>query len=128
MPHLLIGKIKLPAQPAQGWTFHQAVFFHSYLGGSNYGNHSFLFLTPPAILLYPSPYSDIPKQPWNPLLASVNPVTSAVPKIQPEQTGNPEARVYGSKAEVWTYGLFPSGHMGKRVRVPYVYNYSQWVI
>ena len=56
------------------------------------------------------------------MLASVNPVTSAVPKIQPEQPDNPEARVYGSRDEVWPYGLFPAGHMGKGVRVPFVYN------
>ena len=56
------------------------------------------------------------------MLASVNLVTSAVPKIQPAQPDNPEARVYVSMAKVWPYGLFPAGHMGKRVRLPCVYN------
>ena len=56
--------------------------------------------------------TEISKQPWDHILASVNPVTSAVPKIQPAQPYNPEARVYGSMAKVWTYGLFPAGHMG----------------
>ena len=122
-PHLLIGKIDRPAQLAQGWTCHQDVFYHSYLVVSTNGNHSLLLLTPPAMLLHPFPYAEIPKQPWNPMLDSVNPVTSAVPKSQPVQPDNPEARVYGSKSEVWSYGLFPSGHMGKMVRVTRVYNY-----
>ena len=80
------------------------------------------------MLLHPSPYAEIQKKPWNPMLASVNPVTSAVPKSQLTQPDNPEARVYGSKAEVWPYGLFPAGHMRKGVRVPCVYNYPPWGI
>ena len=96
--HLLIGNFNRPAQPAQGWTCHQVVFCHSVLGGSTNGKHSLLSLTPPTMLLHPSPYEEIPKQPWNPMLASVNPVTSAVPKSQPEQPDNPEAQVHGSKA------------------------------
>ena len=111
VPHLLIGKIDRPAQPSQGWTCHQVVIFHSDLGGSTNGKHSLLLSEPLSILLHPSPYSEIPKQPWNPMLASVNPLTSAVPKIQPAQPDNPEARVYGSKAKVWPYGLFPAVHM-----------------
>ena len=75
VPHLLIGKIDRPDQPVQGWTFHQSVFCHSYLGGSTKGKHSLLLLTPPEMLLHPSPYVEIPKQPWNPMLASVKPVT-----------------------------------------------------
>ena len=47
------------------------------------------------------------------MLASVNPVTSVVPKIQPAQPDNPEARMYGSMADVWSYGLFPAVHTGK---------------
>ena len=62
------------------------------------------------------------------MLASVNPVTSAVPNSQPAQPNNPEAWVYGSMAEVWPYGLFPAGHMVKRVRVPCVYISLPWVI
>ena len=72
--------------------------------------------------------TEIPKQPWDHMLASVNPVISAVPKIQPAQTYNPESQVYGSMAEVCPYGLFPAVHMGKRVRVSCVYNYPPWVI
>ena len=71
---------------------------------------------------------DISNQPWDHILASVNPVTSSVPKSQPAQPNNPESRVYGSMAGVWLYGLFPAGHMGKRVRVPCVYNSPPWVI
>ena len=67
-------------------------------------------------------------QPLNPMLASVNPVTSAVPKSQPAQPDNPEAWLYGSKAEVWPYELLPAGHMGKRVWVPCVYNSPLWGI
>ena len=67
-------------------------------------------------------------QPWYNMLASVNPVTSAVPKSQLAQPDNPEAQVYGAMAEVWPYGLFPAVHMLKRVRVPCVYNYPPWVI
>ena len=100
VPNLLIGKINRPAQLAQGWTCHQAVFCHSDLGGSTGGNHSLLLLTPPEMLLHPCPYEDIPNQPWNPMLDSVKLVTSAVPKIQPTQPYNPEAQVYGSMDEV----------------------------
>ena len=55
------------------------------------------------------------------MFASVNPVNSAVTKSQPEQPEIPEAQVYGSKAEVWSYGLFPAGNMSKKVWVPCVY-------
>ena len=48
------------------------------------------------------------------MLDSMSPVTSAVPKIQPEQPDNPEAWVYGSKAKVYPYGLLPAGHMEKK--------------
>ena len=58
----------------------------------------------------------------------MNPVTSAVPKSQPSQPDNPEARVYVSKSKVWPYGLFPAGHMGKRMRVPFVYNSPPLII
>ena len=80
------------------------------------------------MLLRFCPYAEIPKQPWNPMLASVNPVTSVVPKIQPAQPENLEAQVSGSKSEVWPYGLFPAGRMGKKVRVPCVYNSPPWGI
>ena len=128
VPQLLIGNINSPAQLKKGWTCHQAVFWHSDLEGSNNGKHSLLLLKPPTILLHPCPYTEIPTQAWNPMLASVIPVNSAVAKSQPEQPDNPEARVYGSMAEVWPYGLFPAGNMGKRVRVPCIYNYPPWVI
>ena len=62
------------------------------------------------------------------MLDSMSPVTSAVPKIQPEQPDNPEAWVYGSKAKVYPYGLLPAGHMEKRVRVPCFFNSPQWGI
>ena len=67
-------------------------------------------------------------QPWYHMLASVNPVTSEVPKSQLAQPDNPEARVYGSMAEVWPYGLFHAVHMLKRVQVPCVYNSPPWGI
>ena len=73
--------------------------------------------------LIASPHAEISKKPWDPMLDSMNPVTSAVPKIQPVQPDNPESWVYGLKAKVWSYGLFPAIHMGKRVRVLCVYNY-----
>ena len=128
LPHLLMGNFYRPAQPEHGWTFHQAAFCNSDLGGRTYGKQSLFFLTPPAMLLQPSPYKEIQKQPWNHMLASVNPVTSEVSKIQPAQPDNPEDQVYGSKAEVWPYGLFPEGYMGKRVQVPCVYNSPPWGI
>ena len=81
-----------------------------------------MLLKPPEMILHPIPYAEIPKQPWNTMLASVNPVTSAVPNIQPAQPDNHEAWVYVSKSEVWPYGLFPTVHMVKKVRVPCVYN------
>ena len=109
--HLLIGNFDRPSQSAQEWNFHKSVFCHSDLGGSTNGKHSLLLLTPPAMLLHTSPYAEIPKQPWNPMLDSVNSVTSASPKSQPVQPDNPEAQVYGSKVEVCRYGLFPAWHM-----------------
>ena len=42
--------------------------------------------------------TDISKQTWDHILASVNPVTSAVPKSQPAQPDNPGAWVYVSMA------------------------------
>ena len=72
--------------------------------------------------------TDISKQPWDHMLASVNPVASAVPNSQLAQPDNPEARVYGSMAEVWPYGLFHVGYMVKMVQVPCVYNSPPWVI
>ena len=62
------------------------------------------------------------------MLASMKPVTSEVPNIQPVQPDNPDSQVYRSKSEVWPYGLFPAVHMGKRLRVPCVYNYPPWAI
>ena len=59
VPHLLIGNFDRLSQPAQGWNCHQAVFCHSYLGGNTDGKHSLLLLTPPAMILHPSPYSEI---------------------------------------------------------------------
>ena len=59
-----------------------------------------MLLTPPNMLLHSSPYAEITNQPWNPMLASVNPVSSAVTRIQPAQPDKLEARVYGSKSEV----------------------------
>ena len=46
------------------------------------------------MLLHPSPYIDIPKQPWNPMLGSVNPVNTEVQNIQQAQPDNPESQVY----------------------------------
>ena len=96
VPHIMIGSFDRP----QGWNWHQAVFCHSDSGGRTNGKNSLLLWTPLEMLLHPSLYEEIPKQPWNPMSASVNPVTSAVPKSQPSQPDNPEARLYGSKAEV----------------------------
>ena len=62
------------------------------------------------------------------MLDSVNPVNLAVPNIQLAKPNNPEAWVYVSNSEVCSYGLFPAGHMGKRVRVPCVYNSPPWGI
>ena len=62
------------------------------------------------------------------MLDSVNPVISEVPKSQRTQPDNPEAWVYGPNSNVWPYGLLTAGHMGKRLRVPCVYNYPPWGI
>ena len=48
------------------------------------------------------------------MLASVNPVTSAVPESQPTQPDNPEAQVYISKAKVWPYCLLPAVKNGEK--------------
>ena len=74
VPHLLIGKTDHPAQPAQGWTCYQLGFSHSELGGSNDKDISLLLSTLPNMILQPIPYAEIPKQPCNPMLDSVNPV------------------------------------------------------
>ena len=63
-------------------------------------------LTPPDMLLHLCPYAEIPKNPWNPMLYIVNPVNSEVTKSQPAQPEKPEAQVYGSKVEVWSYDYF----------------------
>ena len=72
-----------------------------------------LLFTPPDMLLRPCTYAEMPKQPWNPMLAGVNPVTSAVTKSQLAEHDEPKARMYGPKSEVWPYGLFTAGHMEK---------------
>ena len=87
-----------------------------------------MLLTPPNVLLHSSPYTEIPKQPWNTTLASVNPANSEVTMIQPEKPEEPEAQVYVYKYEVWPYGLFLSGKISTKVRVYCVYNSSPWVI
>ena len=128
VPRLLIGKINRPSQLAQGWTCHQAGFPHSDLGGSTDGEHSLLLFTPTDVLICPCPYAEIPMQPWNPMLYSMNPVTSEVTKIQPSQPDKPKSRVYGFKSGVWTYFLLPTLNMVKKLRVPCVYNSPPWVI
>ena len=80
------------------------------------------------MLLHPSPYAEIPQQPWNPMLAGANSVNSVVTKSQRAQPENTEDWVYGLKSEVWPYGLFPAGHMGTKLRVTFVYNSRTWVI
>ena len=87
-----------------------------------------MLLTPPIMLLRPSPYAEIPKQPWNPMLASVDPMSSAVTMSQPAQPEDTEAWVYGSKSKVWTYGLFPVVKISAKVRVYFVYNSPSWSI
>ena len=128
VPHLLIGNIYHPDQIEQGWNLHQAGFFHSDLRGSTNGEQSLLLLTPPTMILNPYPYAEKPKQPWNPMLTSVNPVTSEATKIQLTKSDKTEARVYGSKSEVWPYILFSAGHMGLKVRENCVYNYPPFII
>ena len=87
-----------------------------------------LLLTPTNMLLHPIPYSEIPKQPWNPMLDSANPVNSTVTKSQPAQYETSETQVYVSKAQLCPYGLFPIVYMVPKVRVPCVYNYPPWGI
>ena len=122
----MIGKIDCPDQLAQGWNLYQAGFFHSDLGGSTNVKCSLTLMTPPNMLPYPIQYAEIPKQPWNPILASVNPVILKFTRRQPEQPDKPEDWVYGSKSEVWPYGLFPGGNISTKVRVSCVYNSTQW--
>ena len=128
MHHLLVGNIDFPVQLAQGWTFHQAEFRNSYLVGITNGELSLMLLTPPYILLHPSPYAELPKQPCDPIFHSVNPVNSAVTMSQPSQPKEPEAWVYESKSEVCPYGLFTAGQMIAKVRLSFVYNSLPWVI
>ena len=53
----------------------------------------------------------------------MNPASSAVTKSQPAQPEKYEAPVYGFKSDLCSYGLFPAGHMGTKVRVTCDYNY-----
>ena len=87
-----------------------------------------MLFTPPNMILHPGPYAEVPKQPCNDMLASVNAVNSTLKMIQPEQPEDPEARVYGSEFEVWPYGLFPVGKIIAKMRVYCVYNYLPLVI
>ena len=82
VPHLLLGNINFPVQLSQGWTCHQSEFWHPYLGVITNGEHILMLLTPPNMLLHPSPYTEVTKQPWNPMLTSVNPVSSDVTMTQ----------------------------------------------
>ena len=85
-------------------------------------------LTPPNMILFPRPFAEVPNQPCNPMLASANPVNSAAKMDQLAQPEAQEARSYGKKFEVWTYGLFHVGQMSAKVRVSCVYNYPPWGI
>ena len=80
------------------------------------------------MLLHPDPYAEVPKKPWNPMLACANPVNSASKMDQPEQPEAPEPWFYGKKFEVWTYVLFTDEEMSAKVRVPCVYNSPPWGI
>ena len=127
-PYLLVGKIDCPVQLAKGWNCQQAEFWHSDLGGSTNWEYSLMLLTPYNILLFPSPYAEVPKQPWNPMLDSVNSVNSSVTMSQLAQPEDPEAQVYGPKSTVWPCGLFPAGKMSTEVQVSCVYNSLPWDI
>ena len=81
-----------------------------------------MLLIPTNMLLHPGPYAKVPKQPWDPMSASVNTVNLAVKMDQPAQSTAPEAWVYGTKSKVWLYGLFPSEKMSAKLRVSCVYN------
>ena len=80
------------------------------------------------MLLHPDPYAEVPKKPWNPMLACANPVNSASKMDQPEQPEAPEPWFYGKKFEVWTYVLFTDEEMSAKVRVLCVYNSPPWGI
>ena len=62
------------------------------------------------------------------MLASVSPVNSAAKIDLPAQPDTQEARVYGTKFEVWPYDLFTAGQMSTKVRVSCVYNFPPWGI
>ena len=66
------------------------------------------------MIIQPSPYEDIPNQTWNPMLASVNPVSSAVPKIklaQPDNTEDWVGWLFGN-SEVTGFTLSNIGFQG----------------
>ena len=105
--------------------------FQKFLGFRNCGiepmtsmGNTEVFRSKP--LAHAGTYAEIPNQPWNPMLASVNLVILEATRIQPEQPEKPEDWVYGSKSEVWPYGLFPGGNISTKVRVSCVYNSTQW--
>ena len=116
VPHLMLGKINNPFQLEQGWNCHQADFWHSDFRVSTDGDNSLMLLTPTNMILHPGPYTEVPNQPWNPMLDIVNLVNTALKINQLEQPEETEAWVYGSKFEVWPYDLFTEGKMSAKVR------------
>ena len=96
-------------------------FRNSDLGGSTYGEHSLMLLMYPNMILHPSPYVEIPNKPRKPMLDGTNTVNSAATMSQRAQPQEPEARVYESKSEVWTYDLLTAGKMSTKARLSCVY-------
>ena len=72
VPQILSGKFYCYFKLTQGCTCTQVECHHSDLGGSTNGVHSLMLLTPPNVLINPVPYTEVPKQPCNPMVASIN--------------------------------------------------------
>ena len=62
------------------------------------------------------------KQPWIPLQAALQPVTSAPPAAQPQAPVAREARVYQDGSEVLSFGLFTASRPTSLVRIPCIFN------
>ena len=73
------------------------------------------------------PSTTLLRQPWIPLQAALQPVTSATPAAKPQAPEARKAIVYRDGLEVLPFGLFPAARPTSLVRVPCVFNTPvQW--
>ena len=115
VPHLLTGSIEAsstpPPSPPGSWTIHSQLFKHSNMGGSTDGIHRLMLFVPTSCS---TPLHTV-KQPWIPLQAALQTVTSAPPAAAPQAPEAREAQVYQDGSDILPFGLFPASRL-----TPYV--------